>query len=156
MAYAFFYISIAAVWVALIVITYGFRPAGLRHWIIAIVTAVISLAYDIILGTQMRLYYYIDPAISNICMVLSGLFLYPPLNVIFSLYLPEARSKVFLYTLIWIGAMLAFEFAGVYTGTLVFTGWRAMPCSVVTYAFTYAWVILLYRYLGKFKNYQLT
>jgi hypothetical protein len=89
-------------------------------------------------------------------MVLSGLFLYPPLNVIFSLYLPEARSKVFLYTLIWIGAMLAFEFAGVYTGTLVFTGWRAMPWSVVTYAFTYAWVILLYRYLGKFKNYQLT
>jgi hypothetical protein len=45
--------------------------------------------------------------------------------------------------------MLAFEVASFYTGTVVLTGWRVIPWSIVTYAVTFGWINLLFRYMKK-------
>jgi hypothetical protein len=82
-------------------------------------------------------------------MVLAAVFIYAPLNMLYILFLPPGRQTKIIYTVLWIGSMFLFEYAGLISGTVVFTGWRAMPWSLVTYILTYAWVYFFYRYLQK-------
>ncbi|HQL36058.1 MAG TPA: hypothetical protein PLG67_05620, partial [Bacillota bacterium] len=64
-------------------------------------------------------------------------------------FLPERIKPAVVYTFIWIILLLAFEILSLYARTIVFTGWRIVPWSIVTYIFTFVWVNLLFRYQKK-------
>lgn len=146
MPYIFFYVSIILVWVIFAICSY-FKPVGFRSLIIGVCTIVYSLTYDILLGSYYGLYYYIEPGSSNLYIVISGVFLYPVLNILYSSFMPEKADSTAVYTLIWIGAMLVFEYLALLAKTIVFTGWRPFPWSVITYIATYLWIYVLKRYL---------
>lgn len=146
MAYAFFYLSLIILWLLL----YGctrIRPIQPAHIIIALVTAAVSLVYDTLLGEYAGLYYYISPRHSIYYMILGGALIYPPANIIYLLFLPRDKYSASMYSILWIGVMMVFEYASVLAGSVVFTGWNPFPWSPVTYVGTYLWVNLLYRYL---------
>lgn len=144
----FLYVSIIAVWILLAISLY-FKPLKPNSIIIGIATTAYALVYDITLGHHFGLYYYIDPQGSVSYMVLAGMFLYPVLNIIYTLFLPDKRNDVLIYTGIWIIAMLVFEYASILTKTIVFTGWQPIPWSFVSYIVTYTLVYLFYRNLEK-------
>ncbi len=146
MAYTFFWISAAAS-VLLLAATVSLKGAGLPVWTIGIASIAYSMVFEISLGDRFKLYYYISPEVSTLYIILGALFIYTPLNLIYVIFLPEAPGRILFYTVVWTGAMLLFEYASVLTGSVVFTGWKPFPWSIVTYALTYTWVVLFYRYL---------
>ena len=148
MSYITFYTSMAAVLVIFAASIY-FRPLSLSNIIIGIASTAYSLVYDVTLGNQFGLFHYINPRQSTLFMVMAAVFMYPLLNIIYTLFLPQGRKAVLAYTGLWIAAMLLFEYLTVVTGTIVFTGWRPVPWSLVTYIVTYSWVYFFYRHLSK-------
>ena len=146
MEYTYFYIYLISVWVVLLVCS-QFKPVEIWHGVIGAVTVAYSLAYEIIFGNWMGLYYYLDPDHTALYMVLAGVMMYPVLNVIYVLFLPKDKSRLLLYTGIWILAMILFEYVIIWQGIIVLTGWKPIPWSLATYAFTYLWINLLYRRL---------
>jgi hypothetical protein len=116
---------------------------------IAIAAMGYSLLYETILGEYSELYYYINKENSLLYIVLSAVLLYPEIEVIYTLFLPEKAYPAIFYTGIWIILMLIFELVSFYTGTVVLTGWKVIPWSVVTYMVTFLWINLLYRTLEK-------
>ena len=148
MASLFFYASALVLWLLLAGCARykTIRPA---HILIALVTAAVSLVYDTLLGQHAGLYHYISPQASIYYMVLGGAFVYPPVNVIYTLFLPQDKRSAIMYSILWIGVMLVFEYGSVLAGTIVFTGWNPFPWSPVTYIVTYLWINLLYRYLRR-------
>lgn len=151
MNYLFFYISIASLWLLLLT-GKKLKPVKKAGIIIAIVTFIISLAYDITFGEILGLYHYISPSISLLYIILAGIFIYPPANIIYTMFLPENPNSACVYSILWIAAMLIFEYASITAGTVVFTGWNAFPWSPVTYVGTYIWVNLLYRYYSNINE----
>lgn len=151
MEYIFYYISAGVVLAAFIVSVY-LKSLGFSNIVIGITTVGYTLVYEIILGDQMGLYYYLDPKVSTLYMVLSALLVYPLLNIVYTLFLPRKTRDVLAYTAAWIIAMLVFEFASVAAGTIVFTGWRPFPWSIVTYLFTYTWIYFFYRYMERSRE----
>ncbi|MFZ5989823.1 MAG: hypothetical protein ACOYWZ_22230 [Bacillota bacterium] len=147
MEYLFFYFSIAVVLIILIISTY-FRPLDFRSFVIGIATIAYTLVYETVLGGYFGLYYYLNPRDSIIYIVLAGVLLYPALNIIYTLFLPRNGKAALGYTAVWIAAMLIFEYLSIVSGTIVFTGWRPVPWSVITYLVTYLWVYFLYKYLS--------
>ncbi|MCX7749615.1 MAG: hypothetical protein N2645_22390 [Clostridia bacterium] len=147
MEYTFFYLSLAVVWVAFAVCI-RYKPLELRHIIIGITSVGYSLVYDSLFGNQLGLYYYISPKWSTLFMVLSALFLYSVINMLYALFIPKNGKTLITYTTLWILGMLVFEYASVVTGTIVFTGWEPVPWSFITYIATYTWIYLFYRYLS--------
>lgn len=150
MEYTFFYLSIIAVWIVFILSAMYRRP-DFRAFIIGIATVAYSLTFDVTLGSYFGLYYYISPKDTNLYIVLSGITLYPLLNILYTLFLPKGGSKALIYSLIWTVAMLIFEYASIITKTVVFTGWKPIPWSIITYFVTYTWIYLLYRYISRRK-----
>lgn len=148
--YIFYYVSIIIIWVIFALSSY-FKPIGFKSLIIGVCTIAYSLTYDILLGSYFGLYYYIEPGSSNLYIVIAGIFLYPVLNILYSSFMPERANNTAVYTLIWIGAMLFFEYLALLTKTIVFTGWRPFPWSVITYIATYFWIYALNRYLSEKK-----
>ncbi|KUO72858.1 MAG: hypothetical protein APF77_00330 [Clostridia bacterium BRH_c25] len=148
MAIAFFYGSIAAIWIVLFICAVK-RPLTFKHILIAITAIGYSLLYETSLGEYARLYYYITPESSLFYIILSAVLIYPMIDVIYAMFLPEKASAAVMYTAAWIVFMLAFELASLYTKTVVLTGWRVLPWSVITYIVTFAWINLLFRYLKK-------
>ncbi len=146
MSYLVFYISLFAIWVIFGIIS-RFKPVKFDALLIGIATIGYSMGYDTILGDVMGLYHYINPAVSNLYMTISAFLLYPLLNMIYVLYLPKRSSKRIGYTLLWIIAMFVFELITVLSQTIVFTGWRPLPWSIVTYIATYAFIILFNNYI---------
>ena len=146
MEFKFFYFSIASVILIFAVCIY-FKPLRLSHVIIGMASVAYSILFDIILGQQFGLYYYISSQYSILCIVISGVFIYPLLNVIYTLFLPENRKTVFIYTGFWIAAMLLFEYLSLLFKTIVLTGWRVVPWSFVAYGVTYTWIFFFYRYV---------
>lgn len=142
--YFLFYMAAAAV---MLLIGSRFRPVNINHYIIGIATVAYSLIYEIVLGDWMGLYYYLDTANSTFYMVLSGIFIYPALNILYILYLPQNKSYFLPYTGAWIAGMLLFEYVTVLQKIIVLTGWKPIPWSLATYAFTYLWINLFYRHL---------
>lgn len=111
--------------------------------ITGIATVGYSLVYEIILGDRMQLYHYISPQMSTLYMVLGAIFIYPLLNMIYLLFLPKKISGIMLYTIVWIILMISIELLSLNTGTVVFTGWKLVPWSIVTYVATYGWILFL-------------
>mgnify|MGYP000978303535 CR=1 FL=1 len=142
----FFYISILTIIVALLACS-NVRRLKPANMIIGIATVGFSLVFENILGTVLGLYYYIKPEFSVIYIVIASIFIYPPLNIIYTLFLPRKRNNIFVYTLLWIGAMMFFEYFSIIAGTVVLTGWKPFPWSVITYIVTYTWINLFYAYL---------
>lgn len=148
MEYTFFYIS-GAFMLLLLVITACIR----RITPAAIITGLVSIGYstifDITFGERLGLYYYISPSKSTFYIVLSAILIYSTAHIIFLTFLPDKTGRLILYSTIWIAGLLLFEYASLLTRTLVFTGWKMYPWSVIAYVATYLWLIPLYRYLGK-------
>ncbi|PRX33581.1 hypothetical protein BX659_103108 [Orenia metallireducens] len=148
MEYGFFYGSIIILWI-IFIICMRFKPVTLANIIIGITTIAYSLLYEILLGEYFDLYYYIKNNQSILYILLAGIFVYPILNIIYTLFLPKKIKPILIYTGLWIIAMLIFEYLSLLTKTVVFTGWRMFPWSPLTYVLTYLWVYLFYRYLEK-------
>lgn len=108
-----------------------------------------SLVFEIILGDRLGLYYYISPAESTLYMILSVILIYIPINLIYLAFLPEKPGGIVVYTVFWIVGMLLFEYVSLVTDIVVFTGWRILPWSILTYIATYLLLNLLYRYLDR-------
>lgn len=146
MEYTFFWVSAAAASLALIAtaIFKGMNPA-VR--IIGFISVAYSIVFEIIFGERLGLYYYIAPEDSTLYMLLGAVFIYTPLNIIYAVFLPENFKKILIYTAIWTAIMLLFEYASLLTRTIVLTGWKPIPWSIMTYAVMYLWIILYYRYL---------
>lgn len=147
MEYSTFYISIFVIWIALALSSF-FKSMRLSHIIIGIAAIAFSLVYETSFGAIMGLYYYVRPDISLYYLLTGSIFIYAPLQVLYTFFLPRENNRIFVYTLVWIAAMLLFEHITVLTKTIVFTGWKPIPWSIVTYIATYAWVYSFYRYLN--------
>lgn len=148
MEYTVFYVSIAVIWVIFLILIY-FKPIRLSNIIIGITSIAYSLIYEIILGEYLKLYYYINPKNSILYIVISSIFLYAILNIVYTLFLPKKIINILIYTSLWIVMMLLFENATLLSKTIVFTGWKLVPWSITTYLFTYTWVFFFYTYLSK-------
>jgi len=148
MAVKFFYISIAVTWLIFLVCAVK-KKLALKHILIGITAMGYSLLYETVLGEYTGLYYYINKENSLLYIILSAVLLYSEIEVIYTLFLPENISAAVYYTVAWIALMLVFELASFYTGTVVLTGWKVVPWSIVTYLFTFLWINLLFRLLNK-------
>ena len=148
MAVMFFYISIAAVWAALLAFSIK-RPPSMGHLMVAISAIGYSLFFEAFLGEYKGLYYYIYKENSLFYILVAAVLLYPVIDVIYTFFLPERAYPAILYTTAWIACMLVFEFASLYTRTVVLTGWKVFPWSIITYIVTFAWINLLYRSLKR-------
>lgn len=148
MATAFFYGSLAVVWVVFLFCNLK-KTVGLKNIIIAIAAVGFSLVFESALGEYAGLYYYINQPDSLLYIILSGVLLYPVINMIYTMFLPEKLNSAIFYTIIWIVLMLAFELLSLYTNTIVLTGWRVVPWSILTYILTFSWINLFFRYLKK-------
>lgn len=148
MAYTYFYGYVVLIW-AVLLLSIRFRPMHINHFIIGFVTVAYSLTYETILGNWLGLYHYLDKTNSSLYIVLAGIFVYPLLNMLYVLFLPKNRNNFLPYTVAWIAAMLSFEYITVRQNIVVMTGWKPIPWSIATYAFTYLWINLLYKYLEK-------
>lgn len=145
MAYTFFYVSVVITIVGFLVIA-KVKPLRLGNVMIGIASVGYSIAFDVIFGDYFGLYYYIAPPVSPLYMVLSAILVYSLMNITYTLFLPRGTKLVLIYTLVWIVGMLVFEYASIKIKTVVFTGWRPVPWSPITYVVTYAWINYLYRY----------
>lgn len=153
MEYIFFWAS-AVTATLLFAIAVKWKGISLPVWIIGISSIAYSMVYEIFLSDRLGLYHYITPGESTAYVLLGAFFIYTPLNLVYILFLPESRKNILIYTIVWSAAMLALERASVLTHTVVFTGWEPMPWSIVTYAVTYAWIILFYKYLMRLPHRQ--
>ncbi|NLI58014.1 MAG: hypothetical protein GX387_05760 [Clostridium sp.] len=150
MQLVFFYVSIIAVLLVLAICSF-FKPLDFRSYVIAVTSIAYSLVYEVILGEYYGLYYYINEKDSIIYIVLAGIILYPALNIIYVLFLPKEMKKTLIYTVFWMVAMVIFEYFSLVSKTIVFTGWKPIPWSIITYIATYLWVYTLYRYMSNRK-----
>ncbi len=148
MEYIAFYISMAAI-LATFAICLRLKKFRLSNAVIGIATIGYSLVYEVTLGGYFGLYHYISPKVSLLYIVIGALFIYPFLNMLYTLFLPTNKKWLLVYTLSWIAAMLLFEYITLLTRTVVFTGWRPIPWSIVTYVVTYAWIYFFYRVLER-------
>lgn len=148
MAYIFFYSSIALLLALFFIISLIKRPK-VPNILIGLTTVGYSLISDILFGDQLKLFYYINPLASTLYMVISAVVIYPILNVLYTMFLPCRGKKALTYTIAWIAALLLFEYGSVAAKTIVFTGWKPVPWSFVTYIVAYLWIYYFYRYLTK-------
>lgn len=148
MPYMFFYASLFTIWIVFALISHTVR-LNINHLLIGIATVAYSAVFDTVLGTINGLYYYVSPGESQMYIILAALLIYPFVNIIYVAFLPEKTKEAIVYTVFWIAAMLLFEYFSVITRTIVFTGWRPFPWSVIAYILTYAWVIPLYNYSSR-------
>ena len=148
MAIAFFYGSIAAVWIVFSLCALK-KAITFKHIMVAIAAMGYSLLYETTLGEYFGLYHYINRSNSLFYIIVSAVFIYPVIEVIYTMFLPKKANSAIIYTVIWIVIMLIFELLSIYTRTVVLTGWRVVPWSIVTYIFTFGWINLLFRFLKR-------
>ena len=144
MEYIFFYSSIVIILI-LFFFCVHFRKLSLPHIIIGLTSIGYSMLSDSTFGNVFKLFYYINPQTSNIYMIIAAIFLYPLLNMLYTMFLPEGRRII--YTIYWIIGLLIFEYLSLLTKTVVFTGWKMFPWSIVLYVVSYLWIYYLYIYL---------
>lgn len=144
MEYVFFYSSIIIIFF-LFFYCLHLRKPSLPSIVIGLTTIGYSFVIDLIFGDSLKLYYYITPAKSTIYMILAALFIYPFLNLLYTMFLPKAMHL--RYTVLWIIGLLIFEYSTLLTKTIVFTGWKMFPWSVVLYITSYSLIYSFYIYL---------
>lgn len=142
------YASIVTAWLVLAYISRR-KKISRAHIITVLASSVYSLSFDLLPGEYLGLYHYVERSVSIPYIILTGVLLYPLLNLFYLLFLPKKSIRIIPYAAVWIAAMLAFEFITVAAGSVVFTGWKPIPWSVVTYIITYLWITLLFRSLSK-------
>lgn len=142
MQYIFFYMS-ALIMLVIFIISIRIKPLKTSTWMVGIASVGYSLTYEIIFGDRLNLYYYINPGESTLYIVLGGLLLYPVLNMLYVHFQPQAFKPMLIYTSVWIVAMLGLEQVSFLTETVVLTGWKPFPWSIVTYLVTYLLINLL-------------
>lgn len=146
MEYTFFYVSAILIPILFFVCVF-FKKTTLATILIGLVSIGYSLLSDLTFGDIFKLFYYITPKKSTLYMILGALLIYSFLNMLYTLFLPKKTISIISYTAVWIIALLIFEFFSVQTKTVVFTGWRPFPWSIVLYIVSYLWIFSLYRYL---------
>jgi len=142
----FFFLSLATVLVTFFIST-RIRPLKLHHFIVGLISAAFSVIFDTFFGKYLGLYYYVSKESSIVYMVIAGIFIYPVINMLYVMFLPDNRNSALVYTIMLFVGMLIFEYLSIITRTLVFTGWKPIPWSIITYAFTFTWVYYLHRLL---------
>lgn len=145
MAKLFFYVSILAL-MAVFFITIRKKQFRVRHMFLMITYSLYNLVFELIFGEIFELYYYINKAHSLIYIIIAAIFLYPVIAVLYILYLP-AGSKVLLFTSGCIILTLIFEIMSLCAGTIVLTGWKVIPWSVVTYIVSFGLIYMFNRYM---------
>lgn len=148
MAYAFYFGSTIGIWVIFYLCTKK-KPLRLKDIVTGIASVAFSMTFETLFGVYGGLYYYIEPEHALLYLTASSVVLYPLLNMLYVLFLPQKSKPAILYTIFWIAAMLAFEWVSIVTRTIILTGWRIFPYSYLTYIATYAWLFAFYRYLDK-------
>lgn len=148
MALVYFYGSITVVIIIFLLFVLK-KTITFKHIVIYISGIGYSLLYETVFGEYAGLYHYINKSDSLFYIIVSGVLLYPVIDAIYALFLPERVKPAILYTIIWLVLMIASELLSIYTKTIVFTGWKLMPWSIVTYIFTFIWINLLFRYMKK-------
>lgn len=136
------------IWIAFIIVGY-FKGINLADIVIGIATVAYSVSFDCLFGTQLGLYHYILPSISISYAIAAAFLIYSILNIIYTIFLPKKLLNILSYTLVWILGMLIFETLSFITHTIVLTGWRVIPWSIVTYVVAYTWIYTLYNYLAR-------
>lgn len=144
MNYMVFYFTLLLIWVVFLFLARR-KPIRKEYIAVAIISMVYSLAFDIVFGEQLHLYYYISQVRSSMYILISGILLYPILHIIFLMYLPSP-NRIVIYTAVWVVAMIALEVVALKAETIVFTGWKVFPWSFFIDILTYFWIITLYRY----------
>ncbi len=148
MAVTFIYGSIAGVWIVLMISAF-IRPVTFKSIMVGITGVGYSLLFECVLGEQYGLYYYVRPEVSLFYIIITAVFLYPILEIIYTLFLPNKFRPALIYTFLWIILMLVFELISMYTKSVILTGWKVMPWSIITYIATFGWVNLLFRYIKR-------
>lgn len=151
MSYFYYFLYIGISLLALFMTT-RYKKLTNKLLIIGVVTIAYSLIYDNFFGTWLGLYHYLDSVNSTIYIIISSIAIYPIYNIIYVMFLPHKPISFFIYTFIWIGVMLAYEYLTVYQRIIVLTGWQPIPWSILTYIFTYIWINTLRIYLCKETN----
>lgn len=143
----FFFGTVIVLLVLLILIIgkKGFRFCNLFLWFFY---SLYSLTYEILFSEIFHLYYYISYSQSIIYILIASFFLYPPIVLIYVMYMPRKEWRV-LYTCGWIALILVLELTSIYTKTIVLTGWRIVPWSIITYVLTYILIYLADKYLKR-------
>jgi len=141
----FFYGNIIVFWI-LIILTFRKKGLRLRNIFLWVFYSLYSLTYEVFFGEIFHLYYYISYSQSIAYILIASYFLYPPAALIYAIYMPDKGMRV-VYTCVWIVLLLALELASIYTKTIVLTGWRIIPWSIITYIASYTLIFLIDKYL---------
>jgi len=128
----FFFYGLIVATMAIFVIVSGKKQFNMRHVFLMISYSLYNLVFELIFGEILDMYYYIDKAHSLIYIIIASVFLYPLLAVLYIFFLP-GKAKNIWYTAGSIILMLILELVSLQAGTIVLTGWRVIPWSVVTY-----------------------
>lgn len=142
----FFYGIIIISWIVFLLVIRE-RRLKMRYLFLWAAYSLFSLTYEVLFGEILNLYYYISPEKSLLYILLASYFLYPLIAVVYAIYLPEIKRSL-LYTCGWIVFVLLLELGSIYTKTIVLTGWRIIPWSIITYVLTF-WLIKLFDNLMK-------
>lgn len=122
------------------------KRLGIRHMIIMMGYSLYNLIFELVFGEIFDLYYYMEKACSLVYIIVASVFLYPLIAVLYVLYLPTGTG-IFSYTLYFITGVLLLELIALYTRTIVFTGWKVIPWSVVTYIISFGLIYAFNRLL---------
>jgi hypothetical protein len=144
MEYIFFYVSMFIAIILFFFCTH-FKKPSLPIIIIGLTSIGYSFISDLTIGDRLKLFYYITPQKFTLYIILAGVFIYPFCNMIYTMFLPE--RKPLIYTIFWIIGMLLFEYLSVIAKTVVFTGWKMFPWSIILYMVSYLWIYSFYKYL---------
>lgn len=122
------------------------KRLGIRHMIIMMGYSLYNLIFELVFGEIFDLYYYMEKACSLVYIIVASVFLYPLIAVLYVLYLPTGTG-IFSYTLYFITGVLLLELIALYTRAIVFTGWKVIPWSVVTYIISFGLIYAFNRLL---------
>lgn len=141
-----FYGSIFVFLIAFLLVI-GKKQFKLNHLFLMISYSLYNLIFETVFGEVLGLYYYIDKKYSLIYIILAAVFVYPVIAALYVFFLTKG-TKVLWYTLTWVIFLLFIETITLYTKTIILTGWRVIPWSVLTYMVSF-WLIYLFNYYIK-------
>jgi len=144
----FFFYCLIALLLAVFFTTLCKKQLRTRHIFLMISYSLYNLLFELICGEIIDLYYYIEKSDSLVYIIIADVFLYPLIAVLYVFLLPEGK-KVFWFTSGAIIFLLILEIASLYTGTIVLTGWKVIPWSIVTYIVSFGLIYVFNNYLNR-------
>jgi len=138
----FFFYGIIITLTALFLLILGKKQFGIRHIFLMMSYSLYNLIFELIYGEIFGLYYYIERTHSLIYIIIASVFLYPVIAVLYVSFLP-GRKKALWFTLGAIVIMLFLEMASLNTRTIVLTGWKVIPWSVIAYIVSFVFINII-------------